>query len=200
MLFNDQVAARLGALVGAPVPDVALVTVCAELIAANNDPSVLGHIRSGVAHGSLAIADVSERVNDFQSVAENTDRFSALNVFCGWMGAQDRQFLYKTMPPPHVYSADHGHYFPNGPEWTISALAGAPAADLRTDMYSGCGLTKVDLAESINRLRGLYKPAIASILAVPPDEWGVALADRAALANYLWRRRDELLNCYDHTL
>jgi hypothetical protein len=45
MMFNDQVAARVGVLLSAPVPEVALVEVTAELIAANPDKKdQMGHM------------------------------------------------------------------------------------------------------------------------------------------------------------
>jgi len=48
-LFNDQTVARMGAALGAPVGDVALVNISSELIAINPD---IACVRPGVAHAT----------------------------------------------------------------------------------------------------------------------------------------------------
>jgi hypothetical protein len=41
-------------------------------------------------------------------------RFASIAIFYGWLGANDRQFIYGKNAPYKVYSVDHGHFFPNG--------------------------------------------------------------------------------------
>jgi hypothetical protein len=53
MLFNDQIIARLGSLIGAAVPTVSLVGISKELIDLNPHPQQgMGHCQPAVCHGS----------------------------------------------------------------------------------------------------------------------------------------------------
>lgn len=197
-LFNEHIAAKLGALIGAPVPEVAFVDVPKALIEANSNADHLGHAEPGLAHGSRFISGLADIETYDVRLEGNRDRFSALAVFFSWMHDDDRQYHYLTTPPFHVFSVDHGEYFfGGGPEipWSIDSLANAPPADL-ADLFEG-KLVKTDLSEPIDHLRQVTKPLLATILATPPPEWNVTLDERVAMAKYLWRRREELLLCIE---
>src|SRR5438477_3698327 len=125
MLFTDQIVARFGTLIGAAVPRVSLITISQTLIDLNPDPQQgLGHCHAGVSHGSELIKDVTERVDQFQHVGDddNRNRFASLGVLHGWISFSDRQFLYEISDPFRVSAVDHGHFFPNGPNWTLATL------------------------------------------------------------------------------
>jgi hypothetical protein len=191
MIFNEHVAGRLGALVGAPIPPIALIEVPQELIDLNPD---MNHFHAGAAHGSRSIANVSERINDIShsQQPENRPRFAALAVFHGWLLAGDRQFLYGNEPPNLVYSVDHGHFFPGGPNWTTGSLTSAPAATLAGDLVTACALTKQELSPPVAALNASTPEQIAEAVANPPSAWGVGLIERTQLACYLWKRRAEV--------
>jgi hypothetical protein len=196
MVFNDQVAARLGALLNAPVPEVALVEVSAELIAANpGKKEQMGHMLPGPAHGSLRIEGVTERINSFDHPddADNRVRYAALAIFFGWLVAGDRKFIFKKAMPRLVYSHDHGHFFPGGPKWTIASLQRAPAPQADIALVSKLKLLPEELARACAPLRDVLPEQIAQALAVPPNEWGVSLEERAAVAGLLCSRRASLL-------
>lgn len=197
MIFNDQVIARLGALLGASVPYVALVDVPAELIAANADKlKGMGHMHPGVAHGSRRFNDVSERIDAIDHVNDddNRHRFALLAVLHAWVGSySDRQFLYDNSAPFRVYSVDHGHFFHGGPAWSVASLNSAPAAALSDDLVKTCKLSADELVDACSSLADISEQEIAEVLAVPPDDWGVSLDERVALAEYLHKRRAELL-------
>jgi hypothetical protein len=191
MIFNDHVAGRLGALVGAPVPFIALIEIPQDLIDLNPN---MNHFHAGAAHGSRSIPNVSERINDisYSQQPENRSRFAALAVFFGWLVAGDRQFLYQNEPPNLVYSVDHGHFFPGGPAWTTGSLASAGAATLADDLVASCALTKQELIGAVAALNASTAEQIAEAIAKPPGTWGVDLSERTELACYLWKRRAEI--------
>lgn len=195
MLFNDQVIARLGALISAPVADVALIEVSRELIDANPANNQMGHLVPCIAHGSARFANVSDRIDGMSNVdkGENRARFSALAVLSGWVMSSDRQFIYDAAEPYQVYSVDHGHWFPGGDHnWTVAMLKGAPAAQIDGQIVSGCGLRSDDIASVCDLLARVTNDQIAEILAIPPDEWGVTIAERIAVGEFLAERRDVL--------
>jgi hypothetical protein len=192
MLVNDQVVGILGAAMGAPVPEVRLVNMPAALVTSDK---ALAHIPPGIWHGSQYLADVSDDKEAFahQNVAENRVRFSILAAMYGHTLAQDHQFLYKKQPPELVFSHDHGHFFPSGPNWTASGLQGAPAAVPDPEIIRRCALTQEEVHTAIAALRGVTNAIIAGAVARPLDSWGLTMDDRIALASYLEKRRDELL-------
>jgi hypothetical protein len=169
MAFTDHVAARLGRAIGAPVPDaVVLVNVPQELIAAN--PVEMAHMQPGIGHGTKMIDDTSDRLAiERNNELYNKPRFALLSVFFGWLGGSDTQYIYKTTDPHLVYSVDHGHFFPNGPNWTIATLTGAPAAVVQTDIVQQCGLTAAELVTACTGLRGLESAQIANAIGVCPE-------------------------------
>jgi hypothetical protein len=199
MLFNDQVIARLGALIGAAVPPVALVAIPQSLIDLNSHPQQgLGHCQAAMGHGSELIRDVSERIDQFQHVADddNKERFTILGILHGWIGFSDRQFLYEITDPFRVSAVDHGHFFPGGPNWTLASLANAIAPMVAADLVAACSLAPGDLHSACAALAKATDGEIGRILAIPPAEWGVKIDERIAVAKYLSARRDVLLKAY----
>jgi hypothetical protein len=192
--FNDQVAARLGRAISAPVPDaVALVEVPQELIAAN--PGEMGHMQPGVGHGTKMIENTSERLAVQRNEPYNRPRFALLSVFFGWLGGTDTQYIYNNTDPYLVHSVDHGHFF-YGPNWTSDSLRAAPQALAQADLIQQCGLTEPDLGAACGGLRAIGPDQIAAAIAACPDEWGVTNDERISLAEYVYRRRAEIIAAY----
>jgi hypothetical protein len=161
----------------------------------------LGHCQPGIAHGAELLRDVTERIDQFQHVADddNKNRFASLGVLHGWIGFSDRQFLYEVSDPFRVSAVDHGHFFPNGPNWTLATLATAAAPQVAADLVAACSLSDDEINGVCSILVKITDDEIARILAIPPDEWGVKVDERIGLANYLSTRRDAMLKTYETT-
>jgi hypothetical protein len=128
---------------------------------------------------------------------ENLDRYASLAVLYGWTQAADHQFLYGKTPPHLVYSVDHGHFLEGGPEWTTASLLSAPKAIPDRLIASSAALSRKALQTATLRLQGVADDDIAEAVAAPPDSWGMMMHERVALAEYLARRRDDLLAAAD---
>lgn len=191
-MVNDQLVGRLGAAMGAPVGDVALVEIPQLLVDA--DPQ-MSPVTAGIVHGSRFMREVS---NERQNLAPldldvNRERFALLAILYGWVGASDHQVLYREQPPKLVFSVDHGHFFPNGPEWTIdhllhSAASAAPDATV----VAQCGLTGGDLLPAAAALAAVTEEVIAGAISALPPDWPFPGHERLAMAQYLDRRRGEM--------
>jgi hypothetical protein len=192
-IIADHVIGRLGNALGAPVP-VALIDVPEELRAAQAE---LQHMTAGiVAHGSRLLDIATDQAGvQHVGVAENRRRFALLAILYGWAHAGDHQFLYEKNPPHQVYSVDHGHFFPGGPNWTAASLEAGGAAQADA-LLVGAGLTTADLKEGAERLAKVDGSAIAAIVASAPVEWGLTAEERAAMLAFLTKRRDELITAY----
>jgi hypothetical protein len=188
---NDQVVGRLAQLLAVAVPETSLVEVTAALIGL--EPQI-AHFIPGVGHGCLWVDDVTDRLGlDYAQLPENRPRFAGLAVLYSWAGVcQDHQLLYKKPDPHLVYSVDHGHFLHGGPNWTSQTLAAAPGAIL-DPFFASCGLTAQDYLPYRQALRDVADEPIAIAVSTPPDEWGVTLEERIDLADYLARRRSQLL-------
>ena len=197
-IFNDQVAARLGHRIGAPVPQVSLIAVTQEVIDVN--PNDMGHMHPGTSHGSVVFEDCTDKTGftNFND-GDNRTRFASLAIFFGWMGGQDQQCIYRKSSPRLVHSVDHGHFFHadrKAPNWTVGTLTHAPKAEADAPLTQQGTITAEELADACAPLRAVSAEHIAEVIAIPPDDWGVGLDERVALAEYLYRRKSELIEKY----
>jgi HipA-like kinase len=187
-IVNDHIVAHLGAALGAPVSAAALVIIPDELKQAERE---MADVSAGLSHGSLWIPGCSER-DDRVACSEvgNPERFALLAVLFGWCFGNDQQFIYSNQAPRIVYSVDHGHFFPNGPDWKMENLASAapPRPDAR--IVGQCPSATTAMGAVIAKLKEISNDAILNAVSSPPDEWGLAMDERVALAQYLLERRD----------
>jgi hypothetical protein len=188
MIVNDNLAARIGRRIGAPVPDVAIVHVPSELVALEPE---LSYFTPGPSHGSRFISNTHD--GTVQHTATNRARFAILAILFGLVVASDHQFLYENEPPHLVYSADHGHFFPAGPGWTADSLHAADPASPDLFLTNTAGLDISDLQAAATGLSELDDSFLKMVTSQVPDTWGLALAERHALVTFLGSRRDSLL-------
>jgi hypothetical protein len=195
MLFNDHVVAHLGGLIGAPVLPVRLVSISKGLIDRHQNPNNgMDHIRPGIAHGSYLQLGLGDRVNSIEYAEYNRTRFASLAILYAWAEANDQHFLYDS--EHRVYSVDHGNFFPGGPHWTERELESVEPRNAPRDIIKACCLSRKDLAAACAPLQTVDEEQIARILATAPDEWGVNIPERVALAKLLRRRQLQLLAVY----
>jgi hypothetical protein len=191
-LVADHVVGHLAPLVGAPIPPVVLVDLPGDLVAISTRLRD-AKFEPGGGHGSWRVPDCSDRrVVEQEHEPGNPERFASLAVLYGWAFAGDHQLLYENQPPRLVYSVDHGHFFAGGPNWTVDTLMAAPPAE--PDPWFGMqAATTLPLRAAIARLQHVTKLDIAEAVAAPHSSWPITLDERAALAQYLALRRDQLL-------
>ena len=127
-IVNDRIIAHLGLTINAPVGEPRVIEVPAELVEIERN---LSHIFPGTAHGTRFIPDCFDSWELIAtSELENRPRLTRLAILYSWVLANDWQFLFKKNPPRLIYSIDHGHFFPGGPEWSEQQLLEAPHVEL----------------------------------------------------------------------
>lgn len=191
-IVNVQVVARLGMAIGAPVGEPCIVEISEELIA---EDSKFSYLTPGTAHATLYIPESSaerEQVN-YTNQPENRERFALLILLYGWVYANDYQFIYKNARPNLVYSVDHGHFFPGGPEWNQRDLLQAASAEINLRLVSNCQLKLEDINQGLMLLDAVSEESIIQAVAAPPREWGLTIDERVILVEYLVKRRQDLL-------
>jgi len=191
-IVNDQVVARLGMAIGAPVGEPCIVEISEELIA---EDSRFSYLTPGTAHATLYIPKCSsqrEEIN-YTNQPENRERFALLILLYGWVYANDYQFIYENARPNLVYSVDHGHFFPGGPEWKQRDLLEAASAEINPRLVSNCKLKLEEIRHGLPLLDAVSEETIIQAVAAPPSEWGLTIDERVTLVEYLVKRRQDLL-------
>lgn len=196
-LVSEQVVARIGRAMGAPVAEVRVLDLPPEL--ARDDLSMRG-IAPGLAHGSLKIDGCSNASGRLHThLPENRARYVLLATLFGLTVAGDQQFILRDDPPRLVWSVDHGLFLPERGAWRVSDLEHPDLPrrpGLEASLAGECAFTPAEHRVACAALAGLRAEDIAAAVAAPPEVWGLSARERVALAWYLGRRRDTLL----HTL
>jgi hypothetical protein len=205
MIFTEHVIGRVGRLLGAPIPEIALISISQELIDSNKQTEpptpnkvVMDGIIAGIAHGSRLLEDASaacEGTIQHADQGDNARRFGYLAVLFAWIGSGDRQFLYLDKPPRLVHSVDHGFLFPGSERWSATTLQGA--AKPQIDQVLRKASKPEYIQEAINSLSSISPEQLASAIATAPEAWGINDADRHATADYLHRQQRALVD--DHS-
>lgn len=191
---NDQIVARLGSFMGAPVGQPGFVDVPAELIESQSEMKSEGFL-PGLSHGSEFVGDCTEAERNapmHSNLPENRERFALLAVLYGWVSSNDHQLLYRKQLPNLVFSVDHGHFFPGGPNWDENKLKSAPDPSVHDWFKSTCQFTDGEIKFAARRLAGVTDDQIAYAVGVVPDARGLTESERISLAIYLAERRAKL--------
>lgn len=189
-IVNEHIVARLGMLPGAPVPEAVYVTV-EDL--QTIEPQ-LAHFGPGLCHGSQWASNCTNREGiGHTGEQQNRSRFVLLAVLYSWVQAGDHQFIYKMQPPHLVYSVDHGHFFPGGPNWTSASLA-VPTITAIDGLFGTCHFLDADFRLGRASLEKVTATDIADAVAGPQEDWVISELERLLLVKYLEKRRDEVLN------
>lgn len=196
ILVNEVLVGELGALIGAPVRERALIAV--------RQPDRVRRdleLRS-VAGGDTVIAHASrmlENALDSDSIdhahrGDNRRRIAALAILWDWCLGDDPQWLYDTESKFEIWSHDHGFWFFSGEaDWDAGTLvdmrdlaARLPVADT---MLSAAALE--DVARELDRI---HPEQLLSIAAKVPVEWGLQDSDLEAMCWFSYYRRDAIEN------
>jgi len=189
-IVNEQIVARLGLLLGAPIPETKIVEIPDELIKLEKN---LAHITAGTAHGSLYLRDTYfDRCLIATSEDVNRPRLAVLAVLYGWTYANDQQYLFTNTPPRLIYSIDHGHFFPNSPNWTATDLANAQDARLDRVLQSECYFRPSEINPVLDALEKINGFDILDAVAYPPSEWGITIDERIIMIEFLRKRQIQL--------
>lgn len=187
VVATEHLVARAGALIGAPVCEVAIVEIPAALVGWEFRPGA--HLEAGFAHGSLAVDDAQEsRSLEYRQRDDNRRRHAGVLALYDWCWGGDDQWLYCETDERKLYSHDHGWYLPEvGPDWDEASLEARvdephPAAYPPEDLDAGA------LSDSADRLDAVSRAELVALLGAVPASWPVPDPDLDALGFFLERR------------
>jgi hypothetical protein len=185
VLANEQIVGRLGKLIGAPVCEVELVYIPADLAGWEFRPGL--PLIEGWAHGSLALEPVTEtRSLEDRAQDDNARRHGGICALYDWMGGSDAQWLIRG-PEREYYSHDHGHYFPGGPTWTIASLHALRDVPIQVATPNS-GLDADELRRLADAVEAVSAEEIQGCIAKVPAAWPPSDAELDELVTYLAHR------------
>ena len=181
---TELIIARVGGLIGAPACECLVVRIPEELVGWQFRQGA--RLEPGFAHGSLAIDSALElRVLVHRDKDENARRHAGVYALHDWCWGNDTQWLYAAENEYQVFSHDHGHFLPGGPNWTRGALT--THVD-EPHVLSRPAPEGVNFQGIADRLREVSRDSIAQIIQSVPASWEVSNSELEALGFFLERR------------
>ncbi|HRH43150.1 MAG TPA: hypothetical protein PKY82_16080 [Pyrinomonadaceae bacterium] len=197
---NDQIVARLGIALNAPVVQPAIINISSGLI---SQPE-LRNFNKGTTHGSkfiencpklYRIAKSDERGNliSLANTLENRPRLALLAILFGWCFANDVQLMLVNNGRNLVHSVDYGNFFPGGPEWSIETLDSLKTSATPYDEFE-FNLNPDELKPALNALHEIDEHTIIRAISIPPEDWRISMEERIGLFHFLVKRKKEVLD------
>lgn len=186
---TEHIIAACGRLIGAPVREYCLIEIPKEF---DGDRLSNGTVlRKGIAHASLNLEfGYSNKTwgPENRERDDNRRRHAAYFGFFDWCWGDDRQWLYDTTDDMTMYSHDHGHFLPGGPDWTAERLLADVEAAHSLDT-SPEGLDYNELERVAGALEIVTREQLVAILCAIPASWPVQDMELEALGHFLESRR-----------
>jgi hypothetical protein len=187
---TELIVGMAGALIGAPVCEVAVIEIPPELEGAEFRPGFA--LQAGLASGSRHVEGVLEH-RDLVHLEDDDNRARHAGVFAlyDWCWGSDDQWLYSSIEDSKIYSHDHGHYLPGGPDWTVQQLVShvdVPHPQSR----SPAELSPAMLDKLADRLERLSRSSITKVLLAVPAGWQVAQDELETVGWFLERRAPQV--------
>lgn len=189
VLVTEQIVGRAGALIAAPVCEVAVVRVPNELVGWEARPGL--HLEAGLSHGSLHVGDsVEERKKALvhRDRDDNAARLAGVFAIFDWCWGGDLQCLYAEYEDRKAFSHDHGWFLPEaGPTWSVASLMARVDEPHSLQMPTD-GLARAEFLRLAAALRNIDRASLASVLREIPVEWAVPDADLETVGYFLEKR------------
>jgi hypothetical protein len=184
--INEVIVGMAGKLIGAPVCQVTVVEVLADAAGVTYQGNL--QLQPGFHSGSKNVAAVVEIKGALadRDKDDNARRHAGLFAVYDWCWGSDPQYLYSEDEDRRTYSHDHGHYFPNGPNWTMEQLAST--VDTPHPLDAPQGLDPKAILDFANHLKEVSHDDIGGILNGIPESWPVTTQELETMGWYLERR------------
>jgi hypothetical protein len=168
--LNEQLCAAWGKLIGAPVCEGWMVEIPGELAGEEIAPGYL--LEAGIAHGSAEVADAAEIRGSLNHLGDDSNavRYAGLFALYDWLWGGDAQWLYSTREQNAYYAHDQGHFFPDGPNWTVDSLNASRELP-HTLAQPTAGLDPVELQRLADALGALTAEELRDVLPNFPASW-----------------------------
>lgn len=189
-LAVEQIVARAGRLIGAPVCETTLIRIPAALVGWTPRPGC-PPLQEGLAHASLAVSNAEEHRTSLIARTDdhNSQRQVGVYALYDWCFGTDPQWLYDLDRDRMIFSHDHGLYFPPDGRggWTRQDLVNhADQAHELPDPRSGLAAEEAKKVALV--LEQVTRADLTEMLSSIPASWPVSDDDLEALGWFLEHR------------
>ena len=186
---TEFIAGKLGAMIDAPVCEVAVLRIPDELVGWEFRPGLF--LEAGLACGSAHVEGaVEQRALLYRDRDDNARRHAGVFGFYDWCWGGDDQWLYSALEDEKLVSHDHGWYFPEtGPGWNDASLA-ARIGERHALTSTEKGLSAGELTRIATKLRSMTRAEIRDVLLRVPASWPVPDSDLEGIGNFVEERRE----------
>lgn len=181
---TEQIVARVGALIGAPVCIARTIEIPGALAGWEFRPGRA--LEAGIAHASLAVDDpVEQNVLVHRTDDDNARRHCAILALYDWCWGGDQQWLVSTSAENQYFSHDHGWYLPpTGPLWTAADMQ-ATIDEAHALADPGDAISEGIADEVARKLEGVTHDHLVAALRPIPTSWAVADTELEMAGFYL---------------
>ena len=190
-LAVEQIVARVGALIGAPVCETSLIRIPGAL-AGTAIRQGFPPLQEGLAHASRALDHADEAGRPAlvdRAKDDNSRRHVGVYALYDWCFGSDPQWLYDQDSDRTIYSHDHGLYLPphgNG-GWTRQALVdNVDRANELPDLR--VGLSSEAVKRTALALEAITRNDLVQVLCSIPASWPVKNSELQELGWFLETR------------
>lgn len=186
VIVSEHIVGRMGELMGAPVCRVAVVEIPPDL---EGEEYTSGRqLQAGLTHASLEVSGTENRKKSlrYPTADDNACRHVAILALYDWCWGNDAQWLYSAPRDHAVYSHDHGHYFPGGPNWTTEKLQAT--VDVPHELPTDVELDANEAERIASRIEGLDPAQIVKVLEGIPTMWPAENGELEVVGWFLERR------------
>lgn len=186
-IVTEQVLARAGRLIGAPICEVTLVEITSDTSGWEFRP---GHrIEPSLAHGSLHIGDPNTQDGTLRSRDRDNNSVRHVGAFAlwDWCYGGDQQWLYAAHNEDQTFAHDLGHFLPGANTWSEDLLERSVDEDWMP-RWPADQLSRTECERLADALMGIRRAQLLEILDGIPVAWPVTDIELEALGWFLERR------------
>jgi hypothetical protein len=186
VIVTEYLVGSLGALIGAPTCEVAIVRIPNEIVGWEFRPGAT--LKAGLAHASRDVEDAQLlHALEYRQQDDNRRRHAGVFAIYDWCWGGDDQWLYCHTEDQKLYSHDHGHYLPGGPNWSEDTLT-AHVDEQHVLNSPKPGLDPAAINEFAGQLENINREKLLPILRSVPTVWAVTDTELEAVGFFLERR------------
>ncbi|WIE71601.1 HipA family kinase [Curtobacterium sp. MCJR17_020] len=187
-LIAERVVAGIGELIGAPVPDTALMAIPDDL-RFEFKPGI--RTNGGLGHGSLNVQPVVNSTDWGRFAPDDHNRERTASILGLWdlcLGF-DEQWVHQSDEDNQIFTVDHGFWFGGGSDWTIADLQRVGTNAWDQDLDPGIA-SAVALRDAADRIDTLTLDMLRGVVDTVPVEWDTTPAELSELASILFVRAE----------
>jgi hypothetical protein len=186
VVATEYLVGKLGHLIGAPTCEVRIARIPDEIAGWEFRPGAT--LEAGFAHASRDVENAQlMRALEHRQRDDNRRRHAGVFAIYDWCWGSDDQWLYAQTDDLKLYSHDHGHYLPGGPNWSEFTLIGQ-VDEAHQPGHPADGLDRDAVEEFATRLEQLGRDDFIPIMRSVPSSWSVTDADLEAVGVFAERR------------